>query len=59
MCWIIGIVGGTLGVGMAFPALYETQADRQVVAQTMGTPAGLAFTDTCAITHSVRSSPTR
>lgn len=44
ICWIIGIVGGTVSLAVTFPALYETEADRQVVAQTMGTPAGLAFT---------------
>ncbi|MFC0582944.1 hypothetical protein [Micrococcoides hystricis] len=42
--WLVALVGATLVVATAFPGLYPNAEDREVVAQSMDTPASLALT---------------
>lgn len=42
--WLGALTLGTVATAASFGDLYRTAADRQVVAQTMNTPAGLAMT---------------
>ncbi len=42
--WLAALTLGTMWPAAAFPQLYTTAAERQTVAGTMNSPAGLAFT---------------
>ena len=42
--WLAALTLGTLWPAAAFPELYATAAERQAAADTMNSPAGLAFT---------------